>query len=65
MTRGKHRRIPHSSGLNHQFQLGTIDLCDTAGIRAGKHRLHRLPAQPEHHREQHDGTGEENVLHAD
>ena len=57
--------FPISCRLNHQFQLGTIDLCDAAGIRAGKHRLDRLPAQPEHHREQHDGTGEENVLHAD
>ena len=57
--------IPISDRLNHQFQLSTVDLCNTAGIRAGEHRLHRFPAQPEHDREQHDGTREENVLHAD
>ena len=57
--------IPHRCRLNHQFQLGTVELRNTTGISAGEHRLQRFPAQPEHHREQDDGTREENVLHAD
>ena len=51
--------------FDHQLELRPIQLSHRAGVCAAEHGLDRLAAKPEHHRQNNDSTGDENVLHAD
>lgn len=49
--------------FDDQFELGSVELSNHAGVCTAQHRLDRLPPQPEKNRQKNRGTGKENVLH--